>query len=84
MVYPNDVPLGFNDTPTERGGWCPPKSAVAGFHADNDIDTLNLLAERGRVNYKVRVRVGTRKRFKQNRSVCLTVAGLEDYSHKAL
>ena len=29
------------------------KSAVRGFHADNDIDTMNLLAERRRVDYGV-------------------------------
>jgi len=61
IVYPIDVSPNFNDTATELDGWCAPKSAVCGFHADNDIDTLNLLVERGRVNYKVRV--GTRKRL---------------------
>ena len=60
IVYPIYLWLHFNDTDTELDGWCPPKSAVCGFHADNDIDTLNLLAERGRANYKVR---GTGKRL---------------------
>jgi hypothetical protein len=53
IVYPIDVSLDFNDTATELNGWCAPKSAVCGFHADNDFDTLKLLAERGRVNCKV-------------------------------
>jgi len=58
---------------TELDEWCPPKSAVCGFHADNDIDTLNLLAERGRVNYKVRgtgkrLRKANQNRFREARS----------------
>ena len=40
----------------ELDGWRPPKSAIRGFHRDNDINTLNLLVERGRVNEKVRGR----------------------------
>ena len=45
---------------TELDGWCAPKSAVCVFHPDNDIDTLNLLAERGRVNHKVQLGTGNR------------------------
>jgi hypothetical protein len=63
IVYPIDVLLGFSHTATELNGWCPPKSAVCEFHLDNDIGTLDLLAKRRRVNYKVRLRLGTGKRL---------------------
>jgi hypothetical protein len=63
ILYPIDVSLGFSHTATELNGWCPPKSAVCGFHPDNDIGTLDLLAKWRRVNYKVRL--GTRKRLRK-------------------
>jgi hypothetical protein len=46
IVYRIDVSLGFSHTATELNGWCPPKSAVCGFHLDNDIGTLDLLAKK--------------------------------------
>ena len=54
------VSLDFNDTANELDGWCLPKSAVCGLHADNAIDTLILFMERGRVHYKVRLGTGKR------------------------